>query len=162
MDPALVYATTSSICRQTTSMGSVGAYAFEEALVVRKPVKVGYDGVDIIQVGEQIQCAGSAIPSVWPVFDLHEVVFDGAHKLTMKGMVCVPKGVKRQSGRVVSVADGRCFRYGGACQDDGCSSRIGRGDNLCCQEGCVYGGGEGVAEVSERTTAKVCVDRRPV
>ena len=40
-----------------------------EVLVVCDPVGFGDDDVGLVQVGEQIHRARSAIPSVWPVFD---------------------------------------------------------------------------------------------
>ena len=84
-------------------------------------------------MGEQIQGAGSAIPSIWTVFDPHKFVFDGTHKLLMNGTVYVSKGVERQSGRIMGVADGCCFGRSGACRDDGGYSRIKRRDDPCCQ-----------------------------
>ena len=78
-----------------------------EVLVVRNPVGVGDDSVGLVEVGEQIQRYGSAIPSVRPVFYLHEAVFGSAHKFLTKGVVYVLKSVKRRCGRVVSVMDGR-------------------------------------------------------
>ena len=92
------------------------------------------------------------------MLDPHEFFLDGAQKLLMKGAVYVSKDVECQRGCVMSVTDGRCFGSGGACQDDGCCSGIGRGDNLCCHEVRVDGGGEREAEVSERTAAKICVE----
>ena len=80
----------------------------------------------------------------------------------MKGAVDVPKVFERKRGRVMSVANGRCFESGGAFQYDGRRSGIGRGHEPCFQEGRVDGGGEGEAKVSERAAAKVCVSQRRV
>ena len=120
--------------------GVGGGVCLTEALVVREPVGVGYDSLGLVQLFEKIQAPGSALPLVWPVFDPHKVVLDGAQKLLNKGAVYVLKGVERQCGRVVSVADGRCFRSSGACRYDGRCSGIGRGGYLCCREGCKDGG----------------------
>ena len=75
--------------------GIGGGVCLAEALVVCKPVGVGDDSVGLVQVGEQIRRAGSAIPSVWHVFYPHKVVLDGSQKLLMKGAVYVPKVVER-------------------------------------------------------------------
>ena len=112
--------------------GVGGGVCLVEALVVREPVGVGDDGVGLVQVVEHIQSDGSTIPSMWPVFDPHEVFLDIAQKLMTKGAVYVSKGVERQHGRVTNVADGRCFRSGDAFQDDGRCSKIWRGDDPCC------------------------------
>ena len=66
-------------------------------------------------MGEKTQRAGSALPLVRTVFHPHEVFLDGAQKLLTKGVVNVPKGVGCKRGCVVSVVDGRCFVFGGAC-----------------------------------------------
>ena len=58
---------------------------------------------------DQIQCTGSAIPSVRLVLDPHEGVLDGAYKLLTKGAVDVVEVVERQLYSGVCVADGRCF-----------------------------------------------------
>ena len=110
-------------------------------------------------MGEQIQRAGSTVPSVRPVFHCHEVVLDDNHKLLTKGAVNVPKGVECQGGRVMSVADGCCFGSFGACQDNMRRYCIERGDNPCFREGCIDGGGEGEAKVYKSASAKGCVDR---
>ena len=73
-------------------------------------------------------------------------------------MVDVVESVECQRRCVVRASDGRCFGSGGACWDDGCCSGIGRGDDSCCWKGCIDGGVEGEAQVSERATAKVGVD----
>ena len=99
---------------------------------------------------------------VRPVFNLHEVVLDGAQKLLTKGAVNVPKVLECKRGCVVSIADGRCFGSGGACRDDGHCSRIRRGHKPCCREGRVDGGGKGEAKAYEFTASKVCGDRRRV
>ena len=49
-----------------------------------------------------------------PVFNTHEVVLEGAHNLLTKGVLYIPKGVERERGRVVSVADERYFGSGEA------------------------------------------------
>ena len=139
-----------------------GGVCLAEALVLREPVGVGYDIVDLIQVGEQIQRAGFAILSVWPVFDPHKVVLNSAQKFLTKGEVYVTKGVERQLGRVVSVADGRCFGSVGAFRDNGRHFRVGRGDDPCCQEGPVYGGVDGEADLSELAAAEVYIYGRCV
>ena len=105
----------------------VGGVCLTEALVVREPVGIRYDGVCIVQVGEHIQRDGSAILLMWTVFDPHEVVLDGAQKLPTKGTFYVSKCVERQRGRVTSVANGRYFGSGGACLDDRRCSGIERG-----------------------------------
>ena len=62
----------------------------------------------------------------------------------------------------MSVADICCFGSGSACRDDGRRSGIGGGDNPCCREGRVDGGGEGEAEVFKRAAAKVFIYGRRV
>ena len=79
-----------------------------------------------------------------------------------KGAVDMVESVECQRGRVVCVADGRCFGYGGACSDDGRCSGIGRGDDSCCQKGSIDGGGECEEQVTKSAAAKVGVDRRRV
>ena len=58
--------------------GDGGCVCLVEALVVRDLVGVRDHGVGHIQVGEQIQCTGSATPSVRLVLDPHGGVLDGA------------------------------------------------------------------------------------
>ena len=53
--------------------GVGGGICLAEALVIREPLCVGDDGIYLIEVGKQIQRAGSAIPSVRPVFYPYEV-----------------------------------------------------------------------------------------
>ena len=142
--------------------GFGGGVCLAKAIVFHEPVYVGDDGVGLVKLGEQIQRAGSAIPSVRPLFYPHKVVLDGAQKLLTKGAVYVPKVVEHKRVRVVSVADGCCFMSSGACWDDGHRPGIWRGHYPCCREGCVDSGVKGEAKVSERATAKVCVDRRHV
>ena len=77
-----------------------------------------------------------------------------------KVAVDVVESVERQGGRVVRVVDEHYFGSGGACQDDGRCFGIGRGDDSCCRKGHVDGGGEGEAQVFERASAEVGVDRR--
>ena len=96
-----------------------GCVCLAELLVVRDPVGVRVHSVGLVQVGEQIQCTGSAIPSVRFVIDPHESVLDGIYMLLAKGAVDVVESVERQRGRVMHVADVHCFVSGGACQDDG-------------------------------------------
>ena len=131
-----------------------------EELVVHNPVSVGDDDVGLVEVGKQIQSDGSAIPLVRPVFYPNEVVLDGAHKLLTKVVVYIPKGVESKRGRVVSIADGRYFGSDSACREDRRCSGIGRGHGPCFREGCIDGGGEGEAKVSECAASKVCVDGR--
>ena len=142
--------------------GVCGGVCLAEALVFCEPVNVGDDVVGLVEVGEQIQRAGSSVPLVRLVFCPHKVLLDRAQKLSMKGAVDVPKVFERKRGRVMSVANGRCFESGGAFQYDGRRSGIGRGHEPCFQEGRVDGGGEGEAKVSERAAAKVCVSQRRV
>ena len=78
---------------------------------------------------------------MWPIEDMDEVVFDGAHKLLTEGVVHLLKHVERDCFRVVSVAEGCCFESSGTCQDDKRCSGIGRGHDLCCQECCIDSGG---------------------
>ena len=66
-----------------------------------------------------------------PVFHPHQVVLDGAKKLLTKDVVDVPKGVERKRGRILSVADGRCFGSGDAFRDGRRRSGIGRGNDPC-------------------------------
>ena len=94
-------------------------------------------------MGEQIQRAGSTIPSVGPVFDPQNCFLDGAQMLMTKGAVYVRKGAESQRDRVMSVSDGLCFESCGAYCDDGRRSGSARGDRPCCQEGCIDGGREG-------------------
>ena len=75
-----------------------------------------------------------------PVFNPHEVVLEGSHNLLTKGVLYVPKGVERERGRVVSVADERYFGSGVACWEHRRHSRIERGGYLFCQEVCVDDG----------------------
>ena len=117
-------------------------------LVFRKQLCVVDDSIGLVEVGEQIQSSGSAIPSVRLVFYPHEGFLDGAQKLLTKGSVYVLKAVECKRGCIVIVADGRCFRSGGVCQDDGCCSGTGMGHDPCCQEGRIDSGGEGVVDVS--------------
>ena len=58
--------------------GDGGCVCLAEVLVVCEPFGVRYHGVGLLQVGEQIQCTGSAIPSVRLVLDPYEGVLDGA------------------------------------------------------------------------------------
>ena len=53
------------------------------------------------------------------------------------------------------VADGRCFRSGGACNVDRRCSGIGRRDDSFYQKGFIESGGEGEAQLSESATAAV-------
>ena len=140
-------------------MGSVGAYASCKCLSFHEPVGVRDDGVGLVEVGEQIQLAGSAVTSVRPVFHRQKVVLDGSHNLLTKGAVKVLKGIECQGGRVMSVADGCCFRSVGACQDNMSRYWIGRGNDLCFRESYIYGGGEGEAKVYKSAAAEGCVDR---
>ena len=133
-----------------------------EALVVHEPVRVGDYGLGLVEVGKQIQRARSAIPSVWPVLYPYKVFLDGSHKFFPKGTIHVLKGVEGECCRVVMISDVHCFESGGACQDDGRCSGIGRGHNPCCQEGRIDGGGEGEVKVPERAAANFFVNGRRV
>ena len=113
--------------------GVGGDICLAEALVVRDPVCVGDDGVGLVEVGKKIKRAESAIPLVKPVFYLYKVVPEGSQKFLPKGELYVSKCVESQRGRVVGVADRRCFGSGGACRDDMRHSGIGRGHDPCCQ-----------------------------
>ena len=95
-----------------------------------------------------------------PVLEPDKVVLNGAQKFLLKGAVHVLKHFERKCCRVMSLSEGRCFGSGGACQDDGHCSGIGRGHDRYCQEGPVYGGGEG--EVPERAASKVFANGRRV
>ena len=52
--------------------GVCGGIFLVEALAVCDPVGVGDEGVGLVEVGDQIQCAGSAISLVRPVFLPHQ------------------------------------------------------------------------------------------
>ena len=67
--------------------GVGGGVCLAKALVVCEPVCIGDDGVGLVDVGKQIQRAGSAIPLVRFVFYPHKVVLDGDHQLIPKGAV---------------------------------------------------------------------------
>ena len=77
-----------------------------EALVVCKPVRIGDVSIRHVQVGDQIQCAGSAVTPVGPVEDTDKVLFDGAQKFLTEGEVHVLKHVEHDCHRVVSVVEG--------------------------------------------------------
>ena len=122
--------------------GVGGGVCLAEALVIRNPVCIGYDGVGLVELDKQIQRDGSAIPSVRPVFYPYKVVLNSAQKLLPNGAVYVPNFFESKRRCVVSVADGLCFGSGGACQDYRRRSVIGRWHNPCCREGHVDGGRE--------------------
>ena len=131
-------------------------------LVVCNPVLVGYDGVHCVQMGDHIQFAGSAITPVWTVEDTDKVVFDGAQMLLTEATVHFLIHVECDCCRVVSVAKGCYFGYGGAFQDDGHHSNIGRGIDLCFQKGHMKSGGEGEAHVLHCVASEVDADGRRV
>ena len=138
--------------------GVGGGICLVEMLVVCEPVCIGDDIVGLVEVGKQIQSAGSVIPSVRPVFYPYKIVLKGAQKLLLKGAVYVPKCVESKCCRVMNVAYGHYFKSGGACQYYKRRSGIGREHNMCCREGRVHSRGEGEVKVSDRATAKVYVD----
>ena len=65
------------------------------------------------------------------VLDAHKGVLNSAQKLLAKGAVEAVESVECQRLCFVRVADGRCFRSGGACLDDRRCFGIGRGDDSC-------------------------------
>ena len=122
-----------SVINMTTDdfNGVSGGVCLAEALVVHDPVCVGDDGIGLVEVGKYIKSAGSAMPSVRPMFYLNEVVLNGAYNLFPKGAVYVQKGVESKRGYVLSVVNGFYFGSSGACQDDRRRSGIGRGHDPC-------------------------------
>ena len=78
MELALAYATGIFELTPDYLDGVSGGVCLTEALVVRKPVCVGDDGVGLVEVGKQIQRDGSAIPSLRHVFYPYKVVLDGS------------------------------------------------------------------------------------
>ena len=58
--------------------GGSGCVCLAEELVVCKTVGVRDHGVGLVQVGEQIQCTGSAIPAVRLLLDQNKGVLNGA------------------------------------------------------------------------------------
>ena len=103
-----------------------------ETLVVLKPVGVKDDSVHHIKVGQQIQSAGSDVPTVRLVEHSKEHVVDGAKKLLAERAVDVREGVKGERRHTMGVLDGRCFRDGRAGRDDGrCARIVGWGRLLC-------------------------------
>ena len=132
-----------------------GQIGLAETLVVRDPVGVRYDSVRIVDMGQQIQRTGSAVPAVRLVEELEEHVFDGAKKLLAQGAIHVREGLEGECRRVVCVSDGRCFGAVCAGRDDRSCAGIERGDDSCGLEGGIYGGGEGEAQVAEGDASEV-------
>ena len=87
--------------------GVGGGVCLAELIVVRETFSIGDNGVGFVEVGEKIHLAGSAIPSVRPVFYPHKVVLNSAQKFLTKGAVYVSKGVEQKHGRIIIVVDGR-------------------------------------------------------
>ena len=108
-----------------------GGVCLVEALFVGKTVRVRNHDVCRIQVGKQIQRDKSDVPLARPVFDTDKVVLSDAQKFSPEGAVHVLKHAERKHCCIVCVSEGRCFRSGGAFRDDGCCSRIGRGQDQC-------------------------------